>query len=47
MDGITRTTNSVEGWHYGIQSLFLCHHPTVWTFMTGLKKDMQMQKTNF
>src|SRR5688572_23332553 len=26
MDGIARTTNSVEGLHYGLQSLFLCHH---------------------
>lgn len=46
-DGIARTTNSVEGWHHGLQSLFLCHHPTTWTFLDGLKRDMQKQKTHF
>jgi len=30
LDGIARTTNCVEGWHYGLQLLFQCHHPTVW-----------------
>ena len=47
VDGIARSTNSVEGWHHGIQSLFLCHHPTMWTFMSGLKNDMQRQKSFF
>lgn len=46
-EGIARTTNSVEGWHHGIQSLFLCSHPTLWTFLSGLKRDMQMQKATF
>lgn len=46
-DGISRTTNAVEGWHHGLQSLFLCHHPTCWTFLAGLMKDMQKQKTVF
>lgn len=46
-DGIARTTNSVEGWHYGIQSLFQCHHPTLWTFLDGISKDIQKQKTSF
>jgi len=44
LDGIARTTNSVEGWHHGLQSLFHCHHPTVWTFLEGLKQDMSKQK---
>jgi hypothetical protein len=47
VDGIARTTNSVEGWHHALQALFMCHHPTVWTFMEGLKRDMQKQKTLF
>jgi len=46
-DGIARTTNAVEGWHHGLQSLYLCHHPTMWTFLAGLRKDMQRQKTAF
>jgi len=44
IDGIARTTNSVEGWHHGLQSLFHCHHPTIWTFLDGLKQDMNKQK---
>jgi hypothetical protein len=47
VDGVARTTNAVEGWHHGLQSLFLCHHPTMWTFLTGLKMDMQKQRTVF
>lgn len=46
-DGIARTTNSVEGWHHGLQTLFMCSHPTLWTFISGLKKDMQKQKAVF
>lgn len=46
-DGIARTTNSVEGWHHGLQSLFQCQHPTMWTFFRGLKLDIQKQKTTF
>lgn len=46
-DGIARTTNSVEGWHHGLQSLFQCHHPTMWTFFEGLKADRQKQKAIF
>lgn len=45
VSGIARTTNAVEGWHHALQSLYSCHHPTVWTFLTGIKKDMQLQKT--
>ena len=26
---------------------FQCHHPTLWTFMKGLAKDMQMQLTPY
>lgn len=45
--GIARTTNSVEGWHYGIQSLFMCQHPTLWIFLDGLMKDCQKQRTTY
>jgi len=46
-EGVARTTNSVEGWHFGLQALFQCHHPTLWTFMKGISKEMQMQRTKF
>jgi len=46
-EGIARTTNSVEGWHYSLQSLFMCQHPTMWTFLAGIERDSQMSKTAY
>jgi len=42
--GTARTTNVVEGWHYGLQALFECHHSTLWAFMKRIEKDVQMQR---
>jgi len=39
--------NAVEGWHFGLQTFFHCHHPTLWTFVQGIKKDFQMQHSLF
>lgn len=47
IDGIARTTNSVEGWHHSLQNLFQCHHPTLWSFMDGINRDMLRQKALF
>jgi len=46
-DGIARTTNIVEGWHHGLQSLFMCSHPTLCTFIEGLNKYAKKQKCSF
>lgn len=46
LNGIARTRNIVEGWHHGLQSLLHCHHPTMWTFLTGIKQDMTKQDCN-
>lgn len=46
-DGIARTTNAVEGWHYGLQSLFQCAHPTMWKFIDGVFTDMGNQRFSF
>ena len=46
-EGIARTTNIVEGWHCGLQTLFMCSHPTMWTFLEGLKKDCCKQKASY
>ena len=46
-EGITRTTNSTEAWHYGIQELFNVITQHLRTFMKGLEKDIQMQPTAF
>lgn len=42
--GVARTTNIAEGWHHGLQSLFLCDHPSLWVFFDGLLKDIANQK---
>jgi len=44
---IARTTNAVEGWRFGLQALFLCHHPTLRTFVEGIEKNLQMQRASF
>lgn len=44
--GVARTNNAVEGWHHALQSLFSCHHPTMWTFLEGLRKDCQLHKAS-
>lgn len=46
-DGIARTTNSVEGWHHSLQALFMCQHPTMWTFLAGIERDCQMTKAAY
>ena len=45
--GIARTTNAVEGWHYGIQALFSGSYPGIWKLLTNLQKDAAVQKLNF
>ena len=45
--GLARTTNAVEGWHYGIQSYFSGSHPKIWKVIANLQKDASVQKLNF
>jgi hypothetical protein len=30
--------------NHGLQALFQCHHPTMWTFLDGVLRDMNKQK---
>src|SRR6266536_2711908 len=46
-EGIARTNNVCEGFHYGLQSLLQCSHPTLWRFLDGLRKDSTLQKASF
>ena len=46
-EGIARTTNSVEGWHFGLQSYFTGAHPTIWKLLAALKKDAASQKLRY
>ena len=45
--GLARTTNALEGWHYGIQSYFSGSHPSIWKVIANLQKDASVQKINF
>jgi len=45
--GIARTTNTCEGWHHGVQSLFQCSHPTMWKFLEGIRQDSAVQVASF
>ena len=39
-----KTTNCCEGFHNSLQSLFLSPHPTVWTLLSGLKRDIAVHR---
>ena len=38
--GLARTTNAVEGWHYG-------SHPSIWKVIANLQKAASVRKLNF
>ena len=46
-EGIARTTNSVEGWHHSLQAIFMCQHPTMWTFLSGIHRECSMSKAAY
>ncbi|XP_055639888.1 uncharacterized protein LOC129777565 isoform X1 [Toxorhynchites rutilus septentrionalis] len=39
-----RTTNSCEGFHNALNSIFHCSHPSVWTLFDGLRRDLACHK---
>ena len=43
-EGVARTTNAVEGWHFGIQASFSGSRPSLWRTLENLKKDAATQK---
>ena len=43
-EGVARTTNAVEGWHFGIQAFFSGSHLNLWRTLENLKKDAATQK---
>ena len=47
LEGIARTTNAVEGWHYGIQALFSRSYPGIWETSSNSQKVAAVQKLNF
>ena len=46
LEGLARTNNATEGWHFGLQSLFQGTHPNLWTFLRQIKKDSLVHKFN-
>ena len=45
-EGVARTTNSVEGWHYALQAYFSGSTPNIWLFLRNLEKNSKMQSLN-
>ena len=37
--GLPRTNNAVEAWHRSFACHMSCHHPSVWRFLTILKRE--------
>ena len=47
LQGIPRTNNKVEGFHRGLQSMFDGPKPTMWRFLTGLKKEHSLHYAEY
>ena len=39
-----KTTNCCEGFHNSLKSLFMCSHPTMWSFLNGIRKDIGIHR---
>lgn len=44
LEGLPKTNNSVEGWHRSFASLLQAHHPSLWKFIDGLKKEQSLNE---
>lgn len=44
LDDLPKTNNSVEGWHRGFSQLLGAHHPSIWKFIKGIKKEESMNE---
>ena len=48
--GLPRTINAVEAWHRSFNATVGCHHPTIWKFVTALKREqglVELRQTEF
>lgn len=43
---MSRTNNSIEGWHNKLSSFVGCHHPQFFKFLGFLKKEQVLQDIN-
>ena len=39
-----KTTNCCEGFHNGLNALFHCSHPSIWSLFDGLEKDISFHR---
>ena len=46
MSNIPRTTNHVEGWHNGFNSIIAKIHPTIWHFIDAIKLDQSLKRVD-
>ena len=44
---LAQTTNSVEGWHYGLQAYFGGSTLNVWLLLRNMEKDSKVQKFEY
>lgn len=44
IDDLPKTNNSVEGWHRGFSQLLGAHHPSIWKFINGIKKEQSLNE---
>jgi hypothetical protein len=43
-NGLAKTNNSVEGWYRRFHSLVAADHPSIWKFISGLKKEQNLNE---
>ena len=43
--GSTRTTNSLEAFHYTFNSILSCQHPTVWKLLESLEAQQNISRS--
>ena len=44
MEDLPETNNAVEDWHLGFNQLLGAHHPTIWKFIDGIKKEQSLNE---
>jgi hypothetical protein len=44
VDGLPKTNNAVEGWHTEFANLVSASHPTIWTFIEGIKAQQSLNE---
>ena len=42
--GLAKTNNSVEGWHRGFMQQVSSYHPTIWKFLSALKREQALSE---